>query len=354
MAPLLPIVTEPREMPELFGTMPDGEPVYHVLLESSQMQIRIITFGAAIQSIEVPDRHGRRDNVVLGLTTLEEYVRSSPHFGAVPGRYAGRIGGGVFRLNGTEYRLACNNGPNAIHGGPHGFGKRAWRLVEAGARHAILALNSPDGEEGYPGTLDVQVTYRLSDSELCIQYDAQTSRPTVVNLTNHSYFNLAGEGSGTILNHELAIEADYFAPIDDRHVPTGELRPVSGTAFDFTVARRIGTRIADPDSQLSFAGGYDHTYVLRGAGLRQVAFLRDRESGRTLNVKTTEPALQLYTANSLKGTLFGPSKRPYGRHDAVCLETQHLPDSPNQPAFPTTVVRPEQPFKSTTIFRFSA
>ena len=339
-------------MPELFGLMPDGKPVHRVTLESDRMQVRVITYGAAIQSIEVPDRQGIRTNVVLGLTTLEDYVRDSPHFGAVPGRYAGRIAGGRFMLDGIEYFLTCNNGPNALHGGTSGFGKRAWSLHEAGPQHVSMTLTSADGEEGYPGRLAVQVTYTLSDTQLRIDYHAETSRPTVLNLTNHSYFNLAGEGSGTVLDHELTIRADHYYPIDAWQVPTGELRRVQGTAFDFMSPRPIGAAIGGTDAQLALVRGYDHTFAVSGSGMRLAAVLQHRESGRRMSVLTTEPALHLYTANNLAGVLCGPSGRPYCRHEAVCLETQHVPDSPNQVGFPSTVLRPGQPFDSATIFRF--
>jgi len=338
--------------PELFGTMPDGEPVYRVRLQSAALRVHVLTFGAVIQSIEAPDRQGARANVVLGLSALADYVAHSPHFGAVPGRYAGRIAKGRFELDGVAYQLACNNGPNAIHGGPHGFGKRAWTLEDFGPQHVVLHLSSADGDAGYPGRVETEVRYTLEDTVLRIDFAASTSRATVLNLTNHSYFNLAGEGSGDVLGHRLTIDADAYAPIDADLIPTGAIGPVAGTPFDFRTERAIGARIAEPDPQLRFAGGYDHGYVLPGEGLRRAAMLCDPGSGRTLGVFTTQTSLQLYTGNTLTGLLTGPSGRVYRKHNGVCLEAQHLPDSPNKPGFPSTILRPGQAFSATTLFRF--
>ena len=333
--------------------MPDGTPVYRVTLENEDLRVRIITYGAAIQSIEAPDRHGNRANVTLGLSTLPDYIARSPHFGAVPGRYAGRIARGRFSLDGVEYQLPCNDGPNSRHSGPNGFGKRAWQLAGNEPDHATLTLSSPDGDTGFPGSVEVSVTYTLDHADIRIDYHAETTRPTILNLTNHSYFNLAGEGSGSILDHELTIDADHFAPLDAQNIPTGALLPVEGTPFDFRTAQTIGARIHIADPQLVQALGYDHPYLLRGTGLRRAALLQDPGSGRTLTVLTTEPSIQLYTANSLTGALAGLSGSTYRQSDAVCLEAQHLPDSPNQPDFPSTVLRPDHPFDSATIFRFS-
>lgn len=336
---------------ELFGRMADGTDVHRVRLATDGLRVGVITFGAALQSIELPAEAGWI-NVALGLVTLEEYVAFSPHFGAVPGRYAGRIRGGRFTLDGVTHELPKNDGPNTRHGGPHGFGKRPWTLQEHGPSHATLALISADGDAGFPGELRVEVRYSLQGSDLRVDYHATTTRPTVLNLTNHSYFNLAGEGSGSVLEHELTIEADQFTPIDAESLPTGEIRAVAETPLDFRSAHAIGARIRDADPQIVLARGYDQAYLIRGNGLRRAALLRDPRSGRTMEVLTTEPALQLYTANVLNGALAGPSGRTYRQADAVCLETQHLADSPNQPHFPPTVLRPNQVFASTTIFRF--
>ena len=338
--------------PELFGTMPDGHPVHRVVLDNGRLRVAVLTYGAAIQSIEVPDRHGRIANVALGLDTLAAYVAHSPHFGAVPGRYAGRIAGGRFELDGVTYELPRNDGPNTLHGGPGGFGKRPWRLSGHGPRHADLALTSPAGDAGFPGTLDVSLRYSVADLDLRLDLEARTDQPTVLNLTNHAYFNLDGEGSGSVEDHELTLHAGRYAHLGPDALPTGALDPVSGTPLDFTAPRRIGDRIRDGHPQLLRARGYDHAYVLEGDGLRPAALLRSRASGRTLAVLTTQPALQLYTGNMLPGALAGPSGHAYRQGDAVCLEAQHLPDSPNQAHFPSTVLRPGARFCATILFRF--
>jgi len=305
--------------------------------------------------LEAPDRSGQWDNVVLGLDSLDGYLHRSPHFGAVPGRFANRIAGGRFVLDGTEYRLACNNGPNALHGGPTGFGNRIWGIEDSSDRHVTLSYISVDGEEGYPGTLHAWVTYTLDGNDLRIDYRAQTDRPTVLNLTNHSYFNLAGEGSGSVLDHLLQVDADAFLPVTATSIPTGEVRPVAGTPFDFRAPMPIGSRIRQADEQILRSLGYDHNWVLRpGPGLRPTVRLHEPSSGRTLEVLTTEPGVHVYTANYLTGSLSGPSGRSYRQGDAICLETQHYPDSPNQPAFPSTILRPGEEFASTTVFRLTA
>jgi aldose 1-epimerase len=305
--------------------------------------------------LEAPDRSGQWDNVVLGLDSLDGYLHRSPHFGAVPGRFANRIAGGRFVLDGTEYRLACNDGPNALHGGPTGFGRRIWGIEDSSDRHVTLSYSSADGEEGYPGTLRAWVTYTLDANDLRIDYRAQTDRPTVLNLTNHSYFNLAGEGSGSVLDHLLQVDADAFLPVTATSIPTGEVRPVAGTPFDFRAVMPIGSRIRQADKQILRSLGYDHTWVLRpGPGLRSAVRLHEPGSGRTLEVLTTEPGVHVYTANYLTGSLSGPSGRSYRQGDAICLETQHYPDSPNQPAFPSTILRPGEEFTSTTVFRLTA
>lgn len=336
-----------------YGRTGTGATVHRVALASEVLRMQVLTFGAAIERLEAPDAGGAMANVVLGLPTLDGYLHDSPHFGAVPGRFANRIAGGEFVLDGTEFTLTRNEGPNTRHGGAVGFGKRIWTIEDSGARHVVLRLVSLDGEEGFPGRLDAHVTYTLDGADVRIDYRAVTDAPTVLNLTNHSYFNLGGEGSGTALDHVLTMEADAFLPVTAASIPTGDIRPVAGTAFDFRVATPIGARIRDADEQLRHGQGYDHNFVLRPEdGLRQAARLVDPGSGRVLDVLTTEPGVQFYTSNKLTGALVGPGGRCYRSGDAVCLETQHFPDSPNRPAFPSTVLRPGETFLSTTVFRF--
>lgn len=341
---------------EIFGRTADGQTVTRHLLARGSLRIHVIDFGAVITAIEVPDRAGRSANVVLGLDTLAGYETVSPSFGAVVGRYANRIAGGRFSLDGRTYRLPVNEGPNTLHGGDRNFGRRLWHVEAADATSLTLARRSPDGEEGFPGDLDVRVRYSLpEDGLLHIAYEAETDRPTILNLTNHSYFNLAGEGTGSVLDHVVQIEADAFTPTDATQVPTGAFRPVAGTPFDFRTPHRLGARIRAGDPQLAYAKGYDHTFVLRGTAgtLRPAATCIDPGSGRRLDVATTQPALQLYTGNNLDGTLIGPSGRIYRSGDGVCFETQGFPDAPNQPAFPSAILRPGEVFRAATTFRFS-
>ena len=326
--------------------------MHRAVLRSDALRVCVLEFGAVLQSIEVPDRHGTRANVVLGLDDLEGYVARSPHFGAVPGRYAGRIAQGRFTLDGVTYQLTRNQGQNTLHGGTRGFGKRPWTILHWAQDSVTLGLSSPDGEEGFPGNLRVRVRYSLLGPALRIDFTAETDRPTILNLTNHSYFNLAGEGSGDVFGHELTIDSDTVLPVHPDGIPTGERCDVIGTPFDFRVAQPIGRHIRDAHPQIVAGLGYDHPYLIRGTGLRRAARLHDPVSGRILTVRTTEPALQLYTANTLTGTLAGTSGRVYRQSDGVCLEAQHPPDSPNQPTFPTTVLRPAEPFAATTIFDF--
>jgi aldose 1-epimerase len=341
---------------EVFGHTADGRPVTRHILSRGSLRVGIIDFGAVVTAIEVPDRAGRIANVVLGLDTLEGYETVSPSFGAVIGRYANRIAGGRFTLDGHTHHLPVNEGPNTLHGGPKNFGRRLWRVEGSDAASLALTRRSPDGEEGFPGTLDVHVLYSLpEDGVLRIDYAAVTDHPTVLNLTNHSYFNLAGEGSGSVLGHTVQLEADAFTPTDATQIPTGEIRSVAGTPFDFRTPHPLEARIRVGDPQLAIAKGYDHTFVLRGdAGtLRPAATCLDPGSGRRLDVWTTQPALQLYTGNTLNGTLIGPSGRIYRSGDGVCFETQGFPDAPNQPAFPSAVLRPGERFTATTTLRFS-
>ena len=328
------------------------------LLEAPGLRATILTLGGVIERLEVPDREGRFANVALGLPAPADYAAQGPYFGALIGRYANRIARGRFTLDGREHRLATNDGPNSLHGGARGFDKRIWDVTAADPRRLDLSLVSPDGEEGYPGTLTVRVSYTLEGTDtLRIDYAAETDAPTVVNLTNHSYWNLAGEGSGTALDHELEIAGGGFTPVDETVIPTGEILPVEGTPFDFRAATPIGARIRADHPQIRIGKGYDHNWVLRGgpgAGVRPAARLRDPGSGRVLEVLTDQPGLQFYSGNLLDGTLAGPSGRLYRSGDGVALETQHFPDSPNRPGFPSTLLRPGEVFRSTTQLRFGA
>jgi aldose 1-epimerase len=343
---------------ERYGITEDGRQVdAYDLISAAGMRVRILTLGCIIARLEVPDRHGSSANVVLGLDTLDGYLHRSPHFGAIAGRFANRIARGRFAIDGTEYQLDTNAAPNAMHGGRHGFDKVVWQAVHADAEKLVLHYVSADGEEGYPGKLDVAVTYTIGPAcELRIDYAATTDRPTVVNLTNHSYFNLAGEGSGDVLGHVVSINADHFTPTDATQIPTGEILAVEGTPFDFRQPKPIGARIREADEQLLTARGYDHNWVLRGpsgGAVRPAARALHPASGRVLEVLTDAPGLQFYTGNSLTGALAGPSRRAYRQGDGFCLETQSFPDAPNQPTFPSAILRPGAPYASTTIFKFS-
>ena len=350
-----------RVTKEPFGQTADGAPVdLYTLANDNGMSARITNWGGIVVSILVPDRQGQVADVALGYDSLETYRQNPPYLGAVIGRCGNRIANGKFKLYGTEYALACNNGPNHLHGGLKGFDKVVWAAKvrdEDGAAALELKRRSPDGEEGYPGTLDVTVTYRLTAAnELAIDYRATTDANTIVNLTNHTYFNLSGEGRGDILGHELTINAARFTPVDATLIPTGELRGVRGTPFDFTSPTPIGARIDADDEQLKRGNGYDHNYVLNraGQGITLAARARDPASGRTLEVRTTEPGVQLYTGNFLDGTPAGKGGKTYARRCGFCLETQHFPDSPNKPQFPSVVLTPRDVYASSTVFAFSA
>ena len=346
---------------EPFGRLADGTAVERYrLTNAGGMEVDVITYGGIVTAIRVPDRDGWPANVVLGLPTLEDYVAKNPYFGTITGRYANRIAGGRFTLEGKEYRLALNNGPNSLHGGKIGFDKRVWKASEAAAPDGVaLALSylSPDGEEGYPGNLAVKVTYTLTDAdELRLDYEATTDKATVVNLTSHSYFNLAGDGSGGVEDHELLLNAGAYTPVDATLIPTGAVEKVAGTPLDFTRPTPIGARLRDGHEQLVRGRGYDHNFVLdkpAPGALSLAARVREPRSGRVLEVRTTEPGMQLYTGNFLDGTLVGGAGRMYRQGDGFCLETQHFPDSPNRPAFPSTVLRPGEIFRSTTVYRFT-
>jgi aldose 1-epimerase len=352
---------------EAFGAAPDGTPVERWTLANGEMTVRVLTYGGVVQTLEVPDAEGEVDNVVLGFDDLAGYVADSdPYFGSLIGRYGNRIAGGTFTLDDRTYRLPLNNGPNTLHGGPDGFDDKVWEATPVGDDDVAaleLELVSPDGDQGFPGTLTTTVTYSLGDdSRLTVHYTATTDAPTVVNLTQHTYWNLAGEGSGSIYDHELQIDASGYTPVDETLIPTGEVAPVDGTPFDFREPTAIGERIRENDQQLLFGQGYDHNWALdredNGAregsdsedALEEAAVLHDPDSGRTLTITTTEPGLQFYSGNFLDGTLVGTGGSIYRQGDGLALETQHFPDSPNQPAFPSTVLRPGQVYDSTTVF----
>ncbi|HEX5214987.1 MAG TPA: aldose epimerase family protein [Vicinamibacterales bacterium] len=347
-----------------FGALPDGTPVDVYTLASANptgMSIRAINYGAIITSILVPDRNGRLADVVIGHDDIDGYLNRSRFFGAVVGRYGNRIANGKFRLDGREYALAVNNGPNHLHGGVKGFDKVIWAVEKVapptpGDSTIAFTRTSPDGEEGYPGTLKVRVVYTLTTkSELVVDYTATTDKATPINLTQHSYFNLAGHNSGEITDQMLTVNADRYTPVDDTQIPTGAIVSVAGTPFDFRTPTRIGARIEAADPQLKVGGGYDHNFVLNrnGPGLVLAARLEDSSSGRALEISTTEPGLQFYSGNKLDGTIVGKGKTLYVRRSGVCLETQHFPDSPNHPGFPSTILRPGQTFKSRTVYAFS-
>jgi len=343
-----------------FGQTAEGAAVeLYTLTNQNGLEVAITNYGGAVVSIKAPDRNGNLADVVLGFDTLDGYLKEHPYFGSLIGRYGNRIGKGRFTLNGVAYVLARNNGENHLHGGLKGFDKVVWKPVEATAKDAqtlVLSYLSKDGEEGYPGNLSVTVTYSLNDAnELRIDYAATTDKDTVVNLTNHSYFNLAGQGQGDILGHQVMTNADRFTPVDAGLIPTGELRSVEGTPFDFRKPTAIGARINQADQQLKLGRGYDHNFVLNREteGLALAARVTEPGSGRVLEVLTTEPGLQFYTGNFLDGTIRGKGGKVYGQRYGFCLETQHFPDSPNKPSFPSTVLKPGQRYQSTTVYRFS-
>lgn len=335
-----------------FGTLPSGETVHRVTLASDRLRVGVLTWGATLQTIETPDAAGQAGNVALGFATLPEYLRNGGHYGAVPGRYAGRIAQGRFTIDGVQHQATLNRPPNTIHGGKAGFGKRNWTVADLGPRHVTLTLLSPDGDEGFPGTVQVRVTYTLDGGDLRIDYGAETDRPTIINLTNHSYFNLGGEGSGDILGHRVTIPSGRFLPTGADGIPTGEILPVDDTPFDFRTPHPIGERIRVAHPQLLAGLGYDHSYLLPGEGLRPAAHALDPVSRRTLSVLTTMPALHFYTGGNIPGTYAGRSNRIYRPGDGVCFEAQAPQDAPNHPGFPSTELRPGRPFTATTIFRF--
>lgn len=350
---------------EPWGELPDGRPVTLCRLETpSGLRASITDHGGALVSLHVPDRHGNLADIVLGHERLKPYLdrRTSPYFGALIGRYGNRIAGGRFKLGDETYRLTLSEPPNTLHGGERGFDLRLWRarpFMSADGPALELSYTSPDGEEGFPGTLETSVTYTLTENALRLDYHAHSDAPTVVNPTNHSYWNLSGDATRDILDHELQVEAEHFTPVDKTLIPTGELRAVEETPFDFRTLQRVGARVDEKDAQLGFTGGYDHNFVLRRSGKRRTglehaASLYDPESGRELTVLTTEPGLQVYSGNFLDGSIVGKGGQRYGYRWAICLETQHFPDSPNRPDFPSTLLLPGETFTSQTVYTFSA
>jgi aldose 1-epimerase len=340
-----------------FGKTADGTPVeMFTLVNRNGMEVRAMTYGGIITSVRVPDRNGTLADVVLGFDTLEPYLVAHPYFGAIVGRYGNRIGKAQFSLNGQAYKLAANDGPNHLHGGLKGFDKYVWQAdpLPDGVGVAF-SRTSPDGEEGYPGNLKVRVTYTLTDANaLAIEYQATTDNATPINLTQHTYFNLGGHNSGDVLGHELTLNADRYTPVDATLIPTGELAPVAGTPFDFRKSIPVGARIDQSDEQLKRGRGYDHNFVLNGTPgvLRQAARVVEPKSGRTLDVTTTEPGLQVYTGNFLDGTVKGKGGAVYNRRNGVCLETQHYPDTPNKSNFPTAILQLGETYRSRTVWTF--
>lgn len=350
--------TKPGYKKENFGTA-DGKKVeIYTLTNSKGVEARITTYGATLVSLKVPDNKGAFADVVLGYDTVDGYINDTAYFGATIGRYGNRIAKGKFTLDGKVYSLAVNNGENHLHGGPKGFHKRIWKAkpyADANGINLELTYTSRDGEESYPGKLSVKVIYTLTENnEIKLSYSATSDKDTIINLTNHSYFNLAGAGSGTILNHKLQINADQFTPTDAGSIPTGELQSVKGTPMDFTASTAIGERIDQSFEQLILGKGYDHNWVLNKTGnaLTATAKASEPTSGRVMEVFTTEPGVQFYSGNFLDGVK-GKNGKVYQKRDGFCLETQHFPDSPNKPNFPSTVLRANQQFSSTTVYKFS-
>jgi aldose 1-epimerase len=338
-----------------FGKAPDGTPVDVYTLKDGALEARIITYGGIVISLKVPDKSGKSADVVLGYDSLDGYLAKSPYFGAIIGRYGNRIAGGKFTLDGKTYSIPTNDGPNALHGGPRGFDKVVWKAKEI--PHGIeLSHLSPDGDQGFPGTLSAVVRYTLSGKDLKIEYSATTDKNTVLNLTNHSYFNLAGQGNGDILKHEMKLNAGRFTPVNDVLIPTGELATVDSTPFDFRKSTAVGARINDDNEQLRRGKGYDHNWVLDSGGgkLAEAAEVYEPTTGRVMQVWTDQPGVQFYTGNFLDGTITGKDGKVYQHRAALCLETQHFPDSPNHPNFPSTELKPGQKYHTVTIYRFSS
>ena len=345
--------TEMSIRKESFGQTADGEQIdLYTLTNTKGLRARIMNYGATLLSLEVPDKNGNLADITLGFDTLDEYINIRNFFGVTVGRYANRIGGAKFVLNGVEYKLAANNGKNHLHGGLKGFNKAVWNAEEKQTKDGLsvmLSYVSKDGEEGYPGNLSCTVTYTLTENnELKISYEAETDKTTVVNLTNHSFFNLAGQGNGDILGHEVMLNADKYTPVDEGLIPTGQIKEVKDSPMDFTKPMAIGSRID------KVTGGYDHNYVLNSGGgsLALAAMVYEPTSGRVMEIHTTEPGIQFYTGNFLDGSVTGKSGKVYQKHYGFCLETQHFPDSPNKPDFPSVVLQPGQKYSTVTVHKF--
>lgn len=349
----------PHMKKESFGATPQGSPVdLYTFSNAHGMEVRATNYGGIVVSLRVPDKRGHIDDVALGLSNLPDYLDNKPYLGAIIGRYGNRIAGAQFKLDGVTYKLAANNGPNTLHGGSIGFNKVLWNAEPFENEHGvglIFTHTSPDGDEGYPGNLKVKVTYTLTaQDELIFDYEATTDKATTVNLTQHTYFNLAGEGRGDVLGHQMMINADRFTPVDKNLIPLGELRPVKGTPLDFTQPAAIGARINQNDEQMVLGKGYDHNFVINQTGKNPelAARVREPESGRIMEVYTTEPGVQFYSGNFLDGVA-GKNGHIYKQRFGFCLETQHFPDSPNQPGFPSTILRPGATYRSRTMYKFS-
>lgn len=352
-------MTSPRVTKSLYGHMPDGASVEGFTIRNDRgTTVHVIEYGGIITSIRVPDRAGKLDDVVLGFDSLSGYLNNTPYFGAIVGRYANRIAKGRFTIDGQTYQVPINNGQNSLHGGNRGLDKVVWHgepFQNDSAAGVVLTYSSPDGDQGYPGRLDLRVRYTLDDrNELAVEYHATTTKPTPVNLSQHSYFNLVGGARRDILGHIVQLNASRYTPVDTTLIPTGELAPVAGTPFDFHTPTAIGARIGSPNEQLKIAGGYDHNWVLdhTGSGQFHAAHVVEPTTGRTLDIYTDQPGLQFYSGNFLDGTIHGKGGQVYGHRYGFAMETQHFPDSPNHPNFPSTILRPGQQFNSRTVFVF--
>jgi aldose 1-epimerase len=349
----LPAFGDVSKMP--YGTTPDGQAVDQYTITNGRVTAKVITYGGIITNLIVPDRDGKPGDVVLGFDDLSGYTGKHPYFGALVGRYANRIAKGKFSLDGKDYTLATNDGPNALHGGLAGFDKKVWTAEPVGPSALKLTYTSPAGEEGYPGSLTATVTYTVTDDDaLRIDYEATADAPTPVNLTNHTYFNLTGVPGHSILRHAIQLEADSYTPVDDTLIPTGKIDPVEGTPLDFRTPHAIGERIADMKGE---PGGYDHNFVLRSGGSAEpvlAATVTDPHSGRVLTMLTTEPGVQFYTGNFLDSSNVGKAGTAYPKHSGLCLEAQHFPDSVNQPSFPPVILKPGETYRQTTLYKFAA